>query len=366
MNTTILVSGLGLIGGSIALNLMKHPNVHVIGYDQNQDTRNYAYHNRFIHQAVDSFNKGVQLADIVMLAMPVQGCIQAIQEMNEMQLDRAKLVTDVASVKKPILDAAAQWTNEQLRFVGGHPMAGSHKQGIIAAKAHLFENAYYLFVPGIRSTEQDVSQLQHLLRETKSHYVTVDKREHDQMTGVISHFPHLIASSLVHQAKKWQRVYPFTHELAAGGFRDITRIASSHPKMWNDILIQNKESIIPLLNDWIQEMNELKQFVEGNNHEQLHQYLKEAKVFRDDLPTKNKGAIPAFYDVFVDIKDQPGALSEVTHILAMANISIVNIRILEVREGITGALRLSFQTEADKNQCQYVLKRSGYDVMIQE
>ncbi|WP_345239061.1 prephenate dehydrogenase [Pontibacillus salipaludis] len=363
--TTIFVVGLGLIGGSIALNLQNNTNVTIIGFDGNDRAIDYSLENNIIDQRANSFEDGVLQADIVFLATPTSITRSYIHKLDDMELNKEVLVTDVCSVKKPVMDMAQSLTNQQIVFVGGHPMAGSHKNGIEAAKAHLFENAYYLFIPGINANEKHISMLEQLLHSTRSYFVTVDVEAHDQMTGVISHFPHLIASALVHQARSWHSTHPFLHELAAGGFRDITRIASSHPKMWNDIFFQNRETMISLLTDWIHEMNHLKSLVETLEHDELHTYLEQAKQYRDGLPVKQKGAIPSFYDVYVDIHDQPGALSEVTHIVAQETISIVNIQILEIREGITGALRLSFQTEKDQKRAKILLQSNGYEVTIE-
>ncbi|MCD5322986.1 MULTISPECIES: prephenate dehydrogenase [Pontibacillus] len=364
-HTTIFVVGLGLIGGSIALNLQNNKHSTVIGFDGNAKTLDYAMQNQIIDQQVTSFEEGVSLADIVFLATPTSITRSYIQQLEQMKLKKELIVTDVCSVKKPVMETAESLTNQKVVFVGGHPMAGSHKNGIEAAKAHLFENAYYLFIPGTHACEEHVSKLEKLLSSTRSYFVTVDVEAHDQMTGVISHFPHLIASALVHQARSWHDTHPFLHELAAGGFRDITRIASSHPKMWNDIFFQNRETMISLLSDWIHEMDHLKSLVETLEHDELHTYLEQAKQYRDGLPVKQKGAIPSFYDLYVDIHDQPGALSEVTHIVAQETISIVNIQILEIREGISGALRLSFQTAKDQKHAQMLLQSNGYEVTIE-
>src|SRR5699024_10149932 len=136
--------------------------------------------------------------------------------------------------------------------------------------------------------------------------------EHDEMTGVISHFPHLIASSLVHQAKKWQDKHAYLPELAAGGFRDITRIASSNPEMWQDIFYHNREKISQLLKEWINEMVSVKEILDVKSWDEMISYLKEAKEYRDGLGrAKTRGAIPSYYDLYVDIEDEPGALAAV-------------------------------------------------------
>src|SRR5699024_1291768 len=170
-----------------------------------------------------------------------------------------------------------------------------------------------------------------------------------KMTSVISHFPHLIASSLVHQAKKWEQVHEYLPELAAGGFRDITRIASSNPKMWQDIFSHNGQKMSRLLQEWINEMVTLKEFLDKNNKEDMIAYLDQAKKYRDGLGDKSvRGALPSYYDVYVDIKDKPGAIASVAQLLASENISLRNIRILEIREDINAALRLTVYTRADQ------------------
>ncbi len=137
--------------------------------------------------------------------------------------------------------------------------------------------------------------------------------------------------------------------LAAGGFSDITRIASSSPEMWKDILLHNREILIELLNQWQDEMNGVKELLESKDSEALYTYFQSAKQFRDGLPSGEKGAIPSFYDLFVDVPDYPGVIAEVIGYLAKENISITNIRILETREDeIYGVLVISFQTEGDR------------------
>ncbi|KGX92157.1 prephenate dehydrogenase [Pontibacillus halophilus JSM 076056 = DSM 19796] len=360
---TVLVVGLGLIGGSLSMNLRKE--AHVVGWDENPASLQYALEHNVIDVAAESFEQGVHEADVVLFGTPIPITIQYLQIIDDMVLTKRTLITDVGSVKKPIMEVAEQLTNPQLAFVGGHPMAGSHKNGVKAAKAHLFENAFYLLVTNEKCTHDDLVQLKQLLSHTKSRFVEVDELAHDHMTGVISHFPHLIASSLVHQARNWQETYPFMHELAAGGFRDITRIASSHPTMWKDILFQNKDTILALLQDWIDEMGMVKGMLEAEQRSTLEQYLDDARNYRDGLPVEKRGALPSFYDVFVDIEDQPGAISHVTSVLASRELSVVNIEILEIREGITGVLRLSFQKQVDQTSAKSLLEENGYEATIQ-
>jgi len=366
MNKTVLIAGLGLIGGSIA-KAISHSNDHyIIGYDTNVKASEYALANNIIDVQSYNFIEAAKQAQIIILAAPISETIQLMEQLDQIPFEHEVIVTDVSSVKGSIIHAANELTNEKITFIGGHPMAGSHKTGIQAAREHLFENAIYILTPTKQCSDDQINELKNILKHTKSHFVILDPEEHDEMTSVISHFPHLIASSLVHQAKKWENKHVYLPELAAGGFRDITRIASSNPEMWQDIFYHNGSKMSYLLEEWIQEMTELKQILEENNKDQMISYLTDAKKYRDGLNKNKLGAIPSFYDLYVDIKDQPGALALVVQILAVKEINITNIQILEIRDGINGALRITVPTKEAQIESLETLQKHGYEVTIDE
>jgi prephenate dehydrogenase len=362
---TVLVAGLGLIGGSLAKAIALSNQNHVIGYDINPDTLAYATENKIIHESFSDFNEAAALADYIFLAAPISGTIQLIKQLDNIPFTKDVVVTDVASVKGSIIQEANLITNKHIIFIGGHPMSGSHKQGVTAAKSHLFENAIYVLIPTTYKSEKKVQALKNVLRQTKSRFITLNSSEHDEMTGVVSHFPHLIASSLVQQAKKWENRHAYLPHLAAGGFRDITRIASSNPELWQDIFYHNRAKMVHLLEEWITEMTTLKQLVEENNKKSMIRYLTEAKEYRDGLGHTEKGAIPSFYDLYVDIKDKTGAIASVAKLLSEEGISINNIQILEIRDGITGALRLSVSTSEAQQQSFHLLQKHGYRTTLE-
>lgn len=364
-NIRILVAGIGLIGGSLAKAIKINPEHTVLGYDPDEKTLSFGLENEIIDEAFTDFKAGAKTADVIILAAPISETIELIESLDTIVFDKQVIVSDTASVKNTVIETAEKLSNEKIAFIGGHPMAGSHKKGIEAAKAHLFENAIYVLTPSVRATEGMIERLKEILQPAKSKFIVLKPEEHDEMTGVISHFPHLIASSLVHQAKKWGETHSYLPNLAAGGFRDITRIASSNPKMWQDIFYHNRKKMSVLLEEWIQEMTELKRLVDHNQKSEIIDYLQAAKNYRDGIPLKETGAIPAFFDVYVDIRDQPGALSSVVNILAREGISIKNIEILEVREGITGVLRLSFYTKDAQYNSRKCLEKNGYETMVQ-
>ncbi|MBO8154959.1 MAG: prephenate dehydrogenase [Bacillaceae bacterium] len=368
MTKSILIAGLGLIGGSIAKNIkFNHPSsLKLYGYDHHVETLDYARSYHIVDGTFTNFQEAVQAADIVFLATPIHITIDLLEKMKTIPLEHEVIVTDVSSVKGPVLEKAEEINNSRVIFIGGHPMAGSHKQGIEAARSHLFENAYYVLTPSRGTRKGHMEQLKDVLKYTKSHFVELNPEEHDLMTGVVSHFPHLIASALVHQAKNWEEQYPFLPHLAAGGFRDITRIASSNPQLWQDIFFQNRAKMIKLLSDWMEEMKTLKRLLTERSKEQVISYLTDAKRYRDGLPKKEKGAIPTFNDLYVDIYDQPGELYKVIKWLADDGINIVNIQILEIRENMTGVLQLTLQTEEELHKAKQILTDQGYQVSTAE
>lgn len=366
MKIKIVVAGLGLIGGSLAKAIRQNDAHHLIGFDMDESVLEYAVEKGIVDEAYTDLEAAVKEATYVFLAAPISASIKMLQQLDEMVFNQEVIVSDVSSVKGTIFAEANNLTNEQLCFIGGHPMAGSHKAGIEAAKAHLFENAIYVLTPTNQCNNGQVDKVQQVLQGTRSQFLILNPEEHDEMTSVISHFPHLIASSLVHQAKKWQQIHQYLPELAAGGFRDITRIASSNPKMWQDIFTHNGTKMSRLLQEWINEMVTLKEFLDKDNKSEMVTYLEEAKEYRDGLNVSKRGALPSFYDVYVDVKDQPGAIATVVQLLATNEISLRNIRILEIRDNVMGALRLTVTSQEDQEKAANVLQTNAYDVSVAE
>lgn len=366
MTRKILVAGLGLIGGSLAKAIKKSPNNFLIGYDLQSATLTYAKSEGIIDDYELNFELAVKRADVVILAAPISETINLMKQIDTFELEREIILSDVSSVKGSVLETANTLTNKNITFIGGHPMAGSHKVGIEAAKGHLFENAIYVLTPPNDCAMDKIDILKEVLETTRSNFLILEPNEHDEMTSVISHFPHLIASSLVHQARKWEQVHNYLPELAAGGFRDITRIASSNPKMWQDIFTHNGNKMSRLLQDWINEMITLKEFLDKDNKTEMVAYLQEAKDYRDGLGDKPvRGALPSFYDLYVDIKDEAGAIADVARLLADAEISIRNMRILEIRDAINGALRLSVFSKEDQLKAFDLFTQNNYEVAME-
>ncbi len=366
MRGNIFIIGLGLIGCSVALAIKNtHTNTVITGFDINEKNLKLAKSLAIIDEEAETMKAAAEAADLIIIGTPVKQTEALIEEMALYSLKKDVIITDVGSTKEVINEKAVKLREQGYAFIGGHPMAGSHKTGPAAAKARLFENAFYLLTPGEGTGEKTIAELKAWLRGTQAKFIVVPPGTHDYLTGVISHFPHIIAAGLVHRARKSNLENDLVSRLAAGGFRDITRIASSSPEMWRDILLHNKEMLVRQLEEWNEEMVEIKQAIERNDGDAIYHYFASAKAFRDELPIKTQGAIPAFYDLYVDVPDYPGVISEITGYLAEERISITSIRILETREEIYGVLVISFQNEKDREDAEVCIKeQTNYGVYI--
>ncbi|MCM3109320.1 prephenate dehydrogenase [Lederbergia lenta] len=356
----VLLIGVGLIGGSVALAIKKEHDAFIIGCDIKRDNCILAQKMNVIDAYTDNMEEEAVKADLIILACPVEKAEQILQVLANLPLRDHTIITDVGSTKGRIIEKAESLSFHGAVFIGGHPMAGSHKVGPGSAKAHLFENAFYILTPTEQVDPSIIAELKNWLKGTKANFIMMDAKQHDLVTGVVSHFPHIVAASLVRQVEKYASGNEHISSLAAGGFRDITRIASSSPEMWRDIVKHNQPMLLSLLNEWEKEMSEIRQLLNDGDSNQLYEYFSGAKQFRDSLPVRAKGAIAAFYDLYVDVLDSPGVISDITTLLAKEHISITNIRIIEAREDVYGVLRVSFQTENDLEKAKKSLNNRGY------
>ena len=346
MVKNIFIVGLGLIGTSLALGMKKeHPNIKITGLDIQSKSQEFALNRGIIDEVGESIEKAAGRADVIFLCCPVEVVKKQLKILSEIPLKKSVIITDVASTKSEIVQEA-----ERLHlkgFIGGHPMAGSHKSGVTAGEPLLFENAYYILIPSEGVEWKDVQSLQNVLSGTRAKFLILSPREHDEITGMLSHLPHIIAAGLVNQSKIFNENHPRSKQLAAGGFRDITRIASSDPQMWTDILLSNRDILMERIDLWQIQMNQVCQWLDSENRQAIFEFFSDAKEIREQMPVHKEGSIPRFHDLFVNIPDIPGVIGEVTNIIGKQNLSLINVRILETREDIFGILQLSFKNRKD-------------------
>lgn len=364
-NITVGFIGFGLIGGSIAKSMKEdHSDYNIIAFNYYQNKTNQSLETALTDGTIDSITTDLQKdfkdCDIIFLCAPVLTNIEYLKELKEI-IKPSCIVTDVGSVKSNIHEAVANLDMEE-NFIGGHPMTGSEKTGYEHSSSLLLENAYYILTPTAKTPKESIDFLYNLVTETGAIAILLDSYEHDDITAAISHVPHIIASSLVNMVKDSDDADEKMRALAAGGFRDITRIASSSPIMWQNICLTNTKSIVKFLNLYIDSLTEIGQALNNYDEDNLYQFFQSARDYRDSIPNKTIGIINKIFEVYVDIIDEAGAIATIATILASNHISIKNIGIVHNREFQEGVLRIEFYDEKASQAATLLLKKYRYSI----
>jgi prephenate dehydrogenase len=355
--TKIAIFAVGLIGGSLAMCFKGKPGITVVGHSNTPASVEKYIKRGVVDHATTSMEEAVRDADFIFLCVPVGNLEQYLHKLSALPLKPGCIVTDVGSTKASISACASRLKLGDAFFIGGHPMAGKEKSGLEAATSHLFENAFYVLTPDSGTPQEAYDRLAKLLVWTKAHIVKVDPVLHDEIVGAISHLPHIIAVALVNQIAGYNDSNTLYEDLAAGGFRDITRIASSDPMIWRDILLDNKAVLLKLLKDWNTEIAGFIKLIESDDGAGIERAFEKANRFRSSLPERRKGLIHSFYDIYVDVPDHPGIIGQITMVLGQHRINLSNIQIIESREDVPGVLRLSFSDEHQMDKALELLKK---------
>ncbi|ARE26537.1 prephenate dehydrogenase [Lactococcus cremoris] len=351
----ILIIGLGLIGSSIALGIKKaHPEFEILGSDR-EEVENIAQKRGIIDSKVELV-KGAQEADIIILAVPISATLELLKQIVTFDLKDGLLITDAGSTKSEIVKLANQlFSGTKVKFIGGHPMVGSHKSGVMAADINLFENAYYVLT-------EESQELRELLKGLHAKFIILDAKEHDKVTGQVSHFPHILASTLVWQSDDYAKEHPLVKHLAAGGFRDLTRIAEADSLMWTSVLLSNPEITIDRIENFKKQLDGIAQKIANRDSQAIEHFFEEGKKIRQAMEI-HKGALPNFYDLFISVPDEKGVVLRVLALLQ--DFSITNIKINEEnREDIHGQLQISFKRAEDLQEaCEIIEKATDFTVV---
>jgi prephenate dehydrogenase len=368
MPEKIAILGIGLIGGSLALGLKERTDAVVVGYDRSEKDLRYAMAIGAVDDWTTSLPRAVSDADMIVIALPVGQIKQMIETLAKLPLKPSCIVTDVGSTKSEIMEASRKLKEKGIVFIGGHPMAGSHQSGIQAARSLLFENAYYVLTPDPEASLWEVQKVSQLLHKaTRAELVIMDAAHHDRIVGAISHLPHIIAAGLVNVVGNYNEENEWFHRLAAGGFRDLTRIGASHPVMWRDILLSNRKALLKLMDDWIAKMVEVRSAISDGEQEQIEAFFSRSRRLRQQLPDKKRrGILEPRYECHVDVPDQPGVIGKIATLLGNENINISNLEVMENREEIPGVLKIAFKKEKDYLAAISVLRREGLEVFSED
>lgn len=356
---TIGFIGLGLIGGSIAKTIRKfHPDYHILAYAKHKETLAAALNCGAIDATLEERDDRYAMCDYIFLCAPVEYNIEYLRYLKDV-IKEGCIITDAGSVKGPIHKAVEELGMEYC-FIGGHPMAGSERSGFEYSSDHLLENAYYILTPGGQVPLEKITEFSELIDSLGSIPMVLTCEEHDFITAGVSHLPHIIASTLVNLVRELDNDAEYMKTIAAGGFRDITRIASSSPVMWEQICMTNTENILVLLKRYITSLESICDTLENHNGDAIYKMFKESGKYRSTFPNRGQGPIERDYSFCVDVLDEPGSISVLSAILAAKGISVKNIGINHSREEGEGALRISFYKEDKKNEAAELLRSHNY------
>ena len=275
----IAVLGLGLIGGSLGLALHQAGIAkHIAGYDSNPETTNHALVRGAITDMCNNAENAVQQADMVILATPIHAMPELLKRIA-LELKPGVLVTDTASTKAQILTWAKTLLPANVVFVGGHPMAGREHSGIEAADVGLFEGCAYCLIPAAQASSEGVERLSEIVLRLGARPLVLDAERHDRLVAGISHLPFVLSSALVQCLGKEEDWKEMT-TLAAGGFRDMSRLAAGSPTMYRDICATNKEAILNWLDALALQLESMRSLIAGGD-DALEPYFAQAKQLRE-------------------------------------------------------------------------------------
>lgn len=355
--------GLGLIGGSIARALKASDSqIKIIAHDVNTDSLALALKEGIADICTDSIDGHFSDCDYIFLCAPVQKNNNNLEIVKKI-MKPGCLLTDVGSVKNTIHEAIRAVGLES-SFIGGHPMAGSERVGFANSKASLLENAYYILTPTPFVSQEKIEHFRILVESMGAIPLILDYRKHDYVTAAISHLPHVIAASLVNLVRDSDSADGIMKMVAAGGFKDITRIASSSAVMWQQICLTNTENISELLADYIKALTLFKEQIDTRNEAALYEQFESSRIYRDSFINAPSGPIKSSHSINVDIPDKSGSLAHITTLLAIHNLNIKNIGISHNRESEDGVLRLEFYEEAARKLAADLLNTVGFHVNL--
>jgi prephenate dehydrogenase len=323
------VIGIGMIGGSLAAAL-RAQGWWVSGSDVDTDRVNEAK----VRGIIDEID--APTVDVTFVASPVS----LVVDLATAALERGGIVTDVGSVKRSIVDSI-----KAPRFVGGHPMAGSERSGLDGVDPDLFQGATWVLTPGDTTDTDAYLVVRDIVASLGADIVTLDAQQHDEMVATISHVPHFTATALMSLALARSDEHEAVLRLAAGGFRDMTRIAAGHPGLWADIALQNQNAIVDGLGRLASELDDLRELIAKADRGALEAFLAVAAEARKELPLRS-GRPPQLAVLHIPIPDRPGSLGDVLGLFGRLRVNVEDLEIAHDPKGDRGTLQVTIDATA--------------------
>jgi len=359
----VALIGTGLIGGSIGLALKADTAAEVVAFDRDPAAAARAVERGAADEVASSAAQAATDADFIFIATPVGAIADSVRAIAD-SVKPGAVVTDVGSTKNRVVLESEKVLRDGSDFIGGHPMAGTEQEGIEAATATLFQRAWWILTPTERSSPEAYQRLHGLLTTLRARIMALSPIEHDQLMALISHVPQLTATTLMNMAAKRGEEHAGLLALAAGGFRDVTRVAASNPEIWLDVCRENGEAIAGALRDFANELLRLHDLILEGDEEPLREALLQARDARRNLPGKE--VLEAPFEVVMPVPDRPGVLAQVTTSIGNLGINIEDLQITHSSEGGRGVLHLTIAGRGPAQKVAAALAQHGFDVRTLE
>ncbi|MBQ8942807.1 MAG: prephenate dehydrogenase [Firmicutes bacterium] len=351
------IIGFGLIGGSIARALKARADVETVAMSRSEaPLKDGVSEGVLAAYSLDDFSIFAG-CKYIFVCTPVDKIPEYVEKLLPV-IDKDCIITDVGSTKYGIYRSMQAF--DGIKFIAGHPMAGSEKTGFSAADEHLYENAYYILAPNENVTPAELEDFKGLVRLMGALPLEIDPKHHDHIVAAISHVPHIIASALAATVKQLDDDKELMHTIAAGGFKDTTRIAASSPEIWTSICFENRDEILKVADSFIEIFKRYRDDVANNAKDDFYARFEDAKNYRDTF--SGKRGTDNYHTLRVDIVDEQGVLAKIVALLSLNGVDIKNIGITNSREYAGGVLQMDFDKKEHRDKGADVLKAAGYAV----
>lgn len=353
--------GLGLIGGSLAKTIKrKHPDIELLATSGHESTVKEAFDLGLISNETPASIDMLSQCDIIFLCAPVLQNVTYLKEIKN-KIKPSCILSDVGSVKGDIHHEIRK-LSLTANFIGGHPMAGSEKTGLVNSSEYLLENAYYILTPEVDVLDEMITCMYDFIKSLDVIPIIMSPDVHDYDTAAISHLPHVVAAALVNLVEDSDDTDETMKSIAAGGFKDITRIASSSPVMWQEICLANSQQISGLIDKYIESLKSIKKSIDYLNEHDIINFFDKAKNYRDSFNITTKKNRAGVFEFYCDLIDEAGGIATIATILSTNGISIKNIGIVHNREFEEGVLLIELYDEKSYNRSIELLKKHHYNI----
>lgn len=272
------IVGLGLIGGSLAIAAKERLGAEIVALSRSEAPLKKAYDDGIVSEYSVESMEMFSGCDIIFVCTPVDKIAGYCQRLRQ-YVGKDTIISDAGSTKERICREMEKISD--ISFIGGHPMAGTQYSGYGAAMGNLFENAVYVITPLENSKKSHIKKLTDFIKAIGAKPVVMEADRHDRTVAAVSHVPHIIAYALANEVAELEDSRKSMQTLAAGGFKDTTRIASSSPEVWSAICRENKDNVINVTKAFMEKMQEALTLLENEQYDGLSQFFKSAKLFRD-------------------------------------------------------------------------------------